>query len=340
MIVARSHDHERLVGTPAPADQLKEIQNHKRAYLSKNIDGGFVIAANAAVPSADWHVRVGVPLDESQVSLNYSISLLVTIALSATVLTMLLGAAFAARISRPLELAAQMAQRLVRGEKLAATPAAYKEANAVVSALQSTASELETMRARERLIVSESTHRVKNILAVVQSLVQRTLSTGRPVHEAQETLQQRLQALARAQEVLSSTDWQGGALEALVRAELSAYRERIHIEGPHVTISGSLVQTFSLLLHELATNAAKYGALANEAGKVFVTWQIDHNTDPAQFKFRWREMDGPPVEPPTRKGFGSALLESAIPTSTTRLVFDAGGLIFELDAPLGKIVQS
>jgi two-component sensor histidine kinase len=101
-----------------------------------------------------------------------------------------------------------------------------------------------------------------------------------------------------------------------------------------------LVQTFSLLLHELATNAAKYGALANERGKISVTWQVDHNVHPARFKFRWQETDGPPVEPPTRKGFGSALLESAIPASTTRLVFDASGLMFELDAPLAKIVQS
>jgi two-component system, chemotaxis family, CheB/CheR fusion protein len=193
------------------------------------------------------------------------------------------------------------------------------------------------MRARERLIVSESTHRVKNILAVVQSLVQRTLSAGRPAQEAQETLQQRLQALARAQEVLRSTDWHGGALETLVRAELAAYRERINIEGPHVTISGNLVQTFSLLLHELATNAAKYGALANERGEVSATWQIDHHVDPAQFRFHWQETDGPPVEPSTRKGFGSALLESAIPASTTRIVFDPRGLMFEFDVPLAKI---
>jgi two-component sensor histidine kinase len=253
---------------------------------------------------------------------------------------MLLGAAFAARISRPLKLVAQMAQRLTQGEKLAAAPRAYKEADAVVSALRGSASQLETMRTRERLIVSESTHRVKNILAVVQSLVQRTLSAGHPLQDAQEILQQRLQALARAQEMLMTTDWRGGALEDIVKGELTAYRERIHIEGPHVTISSSLVQTFSLLVHELATNAVKYGALANEAGKVSVAWQIDHTVEPAHFKFRWQETDGPPVEPPTRKGFGSALLEGAIPASTTRLVFDAGGLMFELDAPLAKIVPS
>src|SRR4030042_1329416 len=105
------------------------------------------MAANAFIPLAGWQVRVGVPLDESQASLDHSIWLLAAAALSATLLTMLLGAA------------------------------SYKEADAVAVALQTAAFELESLRARERLVVNESSHRVKNILAVVQSLVQRTLST-------------------------------------------------------------------------------------------------------------------------------------------------------------------
>jgi hypothetical protein len=80
----------------------------------------------------------------------------------------------------------------------------------------------------------------------------------------------------------------------------------------HVTIGGQLVHTFSLLLHELETNAAKYGALATQQGNVSVTWQIDRNDDTARLAFRWQEKGGPPVEPPTKKGSG-ALLEGAIP---------------------------
>jgi two-component sensor histidine kinase len=338
-IVARSQKHEQVVGTPVPPEQLKEIQEHQRAYLSKNLDGELVMAADAVIPSAGWHVRVGVPLEDSQAFLNRSIWMLAVAALTATLVTMLLGAFFADRISKPLQLAAQMAQGLARGEKVVASPAPYKEANAVVAALQSAASELETLRAHERLVVSESGHRVKNILAVVQSLVHRTMSAGGIAQEVRNTLQQRLQALARAQETLMSSESRGGALEKIVTEELAPHRERIHIKGPQVMIADKLVQTFSLLLHELATNAAKYGALANEQGKVSVTWQIDHHTDPARLTFRWQEKDGPLVEPPTRKGFGSTLLEGAIPQSTSRLLFEPSGFIFELEVPLAQVTE-
>jgi hypothetical protein len=92
----------------------------------------------------------------------------------------------------------------------------------------------------------------------------------------------------------------------------------------HVTIGGQLVQTFSLLLHELETNAAKYGALATQQGNVSVTWQIDRNDDTARLAFRWQEQGGPPVEPPTKKGFGSAA-RRCDPTSTSRLLFEPTG---------------
>jgi type II secretory pathway component PulJ len=131
VIIARSQKHEQVVGTPVPPAQVSEIHAHQRAYLSKNLDGVLVMAANAIIPSAGWHVRVGVPLDDSQTSLNHSIWLLAVAAVSATLLTMLLGTLFASRISKPLELAAQLAQRLARGEKIVASPAPYKEANAV-----------------------------------------------------------------------------------------------------------------------------------------------------------------------------------------------------------------
>jgi two-component sensor histidine kinase len=338
VIVARSHDHERVVGTPVPAPQIQEIQAHQKAYLSKSLEGAPVMAANAFVPLAGWQVRVGVPLDESQTSLDHSIWFLAAAALSATLLTMLLGAMFARRISKPLELAASMAKRLARGGELAALPVSYKEANAVAAALQTAAAELESLRARERLVVNESSHRVKNILAVVHSLVQRTLSAEGSAHEVKDRLQQRLNALARAQETLVANEWRGGALERIIADELAAYRDRIHIEGPHITIAGQLVQTFSLLLHELATNAAKHGALANQQGTVSVTWHIDPNPD--RLAFRWQEKGGPLVEPPAKKGFGSALLEGALPQSTSRLVFDPTGFVFEVEMPLSAIAEA
>jgi two-component sensor histidine kinase len=104
-------------------------------------------------------------------------------------------------------------------------------------------------------------------------------------------------------------------------------------------VDGAMVQTFALVLHELATNAAKHGALSNGAGNVSVSWSIAGAEDGDRFRFEWREEDGPAVEPPTRKGFGSSLLESAIAVESVhpRLSFSPDGFRYEIDAPLSAI---
>jgi two-component sensor histidine kinase len=101
-----------------------------------------------------------------------------------------------------------------------------------------------------------------------------------------------------------------------------------------------MTQTFSLLLHELATNAAKYGALSNEHGRVSVTWTAEDRGGDRRFKFRWKETGGPTVSAPSKSGFGSALLQAAMPTgagAAPRLSFDADGFIYELDVPLSVL---
>jgi two-component sensor histidine kinase len=339
VIVARSQDHSKLVGTMLPAEQLKEIEAPQKAYVSTNIDGQPIMVAHASIASARWHVRVNAPFEVAQAPLNRSTIWLTAAALLAVLLTMLLGAMFASMISRPLWATARMAHALGRHDTPVAPPASYKEADAVAAALLNAAAELDKLRAREQLVVSESSHRVKNILAVVQSLVQRTLSDGRPPVEARNVLIERLQALGRAHDLSMSGKWQGASLEELVAAELSPYGDRVKIQGPYVLVEAKMGQTLALLLHELATNAGKYGALSNDDGRVSVTWVIEGNGASARFTLRWQERGGPVVKPPTKKGFGSALLEGAVPTDsvTPRLSFDADGFVYEINVPLSAI---
>jgi signal transduction histidine kinase len=204
---------------------------------------------------------VSAPFEVAQAPLTPSTVLFISGASVAGLLTLVLGTYFAARISRPLRTIAGSAQRLGRTDDLVLPPATYKEANMVNAALESAAAELAKLRDREQLVVRESSHRVKNILAVVQSLQQQTLRDGRPAEEARMTLTRRLEALARAQNVLTSTERDAASLSRIVAAELLPYTGRISIDGPLVIVEGAYAQTFSLLVHELATNAAKYGAL-------------------------------------------------------------------------------
>lgn len=120
--------------------------------------------------------------------------------------------------------------------------------------------------------------------------------------EARDILTKRVLALGRAHEVLLRTDWKGATLRDIVKAELAPFGDRISLNGPGITVHGAMVQTFALVLHELATNAAKHGALSDGAGTVSVAWSVENG----RIRFCWKEHGGPPVKRATHKGFGTS----------------------------------
>jgi two-component sensor histidine kinase len=157
----------------------------------------------------------------------------------------------------------------------------------------------------QQTIVLELQHRSNNLLAVIQSIAQRSLAGD----GSKKTFEARLQALARANRALVRSNWGGVDLNQLVRSELEVFSQRASISGVSVLLSPQHAQNLTLALHELATNAAKYGALSNTRGKVQVSWTIEPDQSGSVLKFRWQESGGPPVCPPTRQGFGSQLLK-------------------------------
>jgi two-component sensor histidine kinase len=189
---------------------------------------------------------------------------------------------------------------------------------------------------QQRLLLSELSHRVKNVLAVVQAMATRTLSGGRSLSEASDILIKRLHALSRAHDMLTTRDWQGAPLRAIVEGEFTPFAGRTRIQGPDIMIGPRMAQTLALVLHELATNAIKYGALSNANGQVLVKWSVEGEGDCARFKFQWKERGGPPVSAPAKKGFGTALLTMAISglaETGSPIRFEAKGLIYEIDVP-------
>jgi two-component system CheB/CheR fusion protein len=196
----------------------------------------------------------------------------------------------------------------------------------------------ESMQMRQQLLLGELTHRVKNTLAVVQSIAHQTEISSRSPAEFVERFSGRLLALANAHGVLVQSDWQGADLAALTRAQLQPYtadrQERLRIDGPTVSLPPDLATPFSLVLHELATNAAKYGALAQSSGNVSVTWRLPALNGQRALHLVWRESGGAaPVglQPP---GLGTRLIENAIPGALVRREFPAGGLVCTIELPL------
>jgi two-component sensor histidine kinase len=202
----------------------------------------------------------------------------------------------------------------------------------------------ERRRAEERLtvLVRELSHRVKNILAVLQSIANRTLVPSRSVEEANDILCGRLQALGHAHELLINASWDGAALEDIVISELAGFSERVRISGVPMNLSASAAQTFALIVHELSTNAAKYGSLSNSDGKVDITWCVSSADAMPHLDFHWTEHGGPPVVDKGRKGFGFSLITAMGQTLTGSPVIDLrpDGLICRMRVPLETITSA
>ncbi len=158
---------------------------------------------------------------------------------------------------------------------------------------------------RLALLSREVDHRAKNLLAVVRSLVR--LTRAEDPKRFAETLDGRLAALANAHTLLAADGWEGADLHAVAERELAAHPGRVTFLGPLVRLAPAAVQPVSMLLHELATNATKHGALSTPAGRVTLTWEQD---EAGAVRLLWRESGGPRVAEPLRKGFGSRLMEN------------------------------
>lgn len=173
--------------------------------------------------------------------------------------------------------------------------------------------------ARQKLLIDELNHRVKNTMATVQSIAAQTLRTTPDPEVFRRAFEARLLALSSTHNLLTETSWSSAALKPLLLQELRPHgRERYRLDGPDISLSPGQTLSLGLIFHELATNAAKYGALSNAAGRVSVTWRVTETGDVRRLELDWVETGGPKVSPPSRQGFGSRLIERS-------LAYDVGG---------------
>jgi PAS domain S-box-containing protein len=188
----------------------------------------------------------------------------------------------------------------------------------------------------KELLLNEMKHRVKNSLATVMAIARQTFRdspTG-----ARAAFDARIQALASAHDLLTLRNWDGASVEAVVESALDPFRERnrerFRVSGPPAALDPNQALTTSMILHELGTNAVKYGAFSNAEGVVSVEWEVSAKRD--CLRLQWRESGGPPVQPPQRRGFGSMMIERAMEKhgGATHIEFAPTGVVYDLDIPL------
>jgi two-component sensor histidine kinase len=196
---------------------------------------------------------------------------------------------------------------------------------------------------RQSLLMREVDHRAKNALAVVQAVLR--LTKAETAQEFGRAIEGRVAALARAQTLLTESRWMGADLNAMLHGELDPFlgnagSTRVSFDGPALTVAPMAAQPLSMTLHELATNAAKYGSLSAPGGALDLHWSIDKPND--RFRLRWAETGGPAIAaPPTGRGFGSRVIRTTIHDQLGgEVVFEwqPAGLICLMDLPLGRVV--
>ncbi len=194
---------------------------------------------------------------------------------------------------------------------------------------------------RQHLLLHEIAHRVKNTLATVLALATLTARTATDVASYRDKLIDRVQGMARTHDILTANHWEGAQLRDVIANEVRPYEEasarRIRVEGPDVDLAPRAAVAVGMVLHELSTNAAKYGSLSAHEGHLDVTWTVDAGVEPPRLTLRWVERGGPRVSPPARPGFGSTLIQRGLAReldAEARFDFDPEGLGFTLTMPL------
>jgi len=160
----------------------------------------------------------------------------------------------------------------------------------------------------QQLVIRELHHRTQNLLTVVQTVANRSMDEAKTIADAKLVMNGRLKALSHAYAMLADASWEGAPLQKIIERQIRGMSGRIKVSGCDLIVVPSAAQQFAMIIHELTTNALKYGSLSTPQGSVSIEGNIDRNGTNGTLSFVWREIGGPTIAPPTRRGFGSVIL--------------------------------
>lgn len=325
--IARSERHDDASGRPGVKAYLDKAVGKSGSFREASFSGEPLLAGYHRSEFSGWLIAANIPQAIVDAPLRHSLLIVggagATALLVSMVLAHMIGRGFASATAG-LE---RQAASLREGQEVAPLATPLADLRAVGDALVTASVAIKQREHERELLTNELNHRVKNMLATIQSLVQNTLR-GEENADGRKALSSRLLALARAHDILTERNWQGAGLSELASGLRDSFggAERIVCEGTAVWLEARAALALSLILNELATNAAKYGALASERGRVTLSW---HVVPTQALAIEWLERDGPAVAPPGRRGFGSRLIEAAFqgePGAQTQMLFEPGGL--------------
>jgi two-component sensor histidine kinase len=195
--------------------------------------------------------------------------------------------------------------------------------------------------------MQELEHRVKNTLALVQSISNQTFRDAASLDDARQTLTQRLLVLGKAHDLLTQTSWTSASIGTVIASATAPYvepgRQRFSVAGPELSLAPKPALALTMALHELCTNAAKYGALSNGAGQVSIGWDVAEGEHGRRLHFAWAERGGPPVAAPSRKGFGTRLIERSLAAEfngEVEIAYEPEGVVCRVEGVLASVQGS
>lgn len=338
--IARSRNHDQNVGQPA-SEGFRAAASTSAIGWNELVSMEGVTIANAHVtsPLSGWVIGLAADRLLFEAPIRQTVLVAGLAGAAATLLSLLLAIWSARRIARPIEQIEQGTHALMLRRTIEFSNTGLPEANRILDAIASTArvfeqhdKERDDREAHVRLIMRELSHRSKNLLAIVLAIARQTSRHTASFSDFEARFNSRIQALADAHDLLVEQQWGGAHLDDLVRAQLAAFgMEKVVCHGKRIMLRAEAVQNVALALHELATNASKYGALSTASGKVNVDWAREPGgAAESNLRLTWRESGGPPVSAPAQKGFGCFVLERVTVNALGegQLEFNPDGLVW------------
>lgn len=341
-VIARTRDHDGFVGRKAREDFIQKLIGGEGIVSSTTLEGMPVLDGFFRSALTGWTIVTAVPVATINRSVRQAAFAVGVAGALGLICSLLFAIMYSRYITPPIWRLRNDALAITRGEPVQHFTTGIEELNAVSETLANASASLIRDRHAKDEMIKELNHRVKNTLATVLAIARQTQAKSDSYGQFFEAFSGRIIALSRSHDALSEGEWIDVDITRLVdRVCVSVVgADRVVAKGPPVALYPRAAVTMGMALHELCTNAAKYGALSGAGGKVAIEWSVQpHETGGPMFSLEWCESGGPPASPPSSKGFGTRFIEESIRhelSGTVEFAFRPEGLVFRCRFPLWR----